>query len=100
MAEDGKNGGRPAMTLSREGMEEIEKGQFVQYVFYKVDPSWRLLPAEEQSAGKEELLRTVESFGDRIATRSYSLVGMRPDADFLLWNISPELDAFQELATA
>ena len=43
---------------SREGMEEIEKGQFVQYVFYKIDPSWRLLPAEEQVAGKAEFLRT------------------------------------------
>jgi chlorite dismutase len=100
MADNGKNGGRPAMSLSREGMEEIEKGQFVQYVFYKVDPSWRLLPAEEQAAGKEELLRTIEAFGDRIATRSYSLVGMRADTDFLLWNVSPELDTFQELATA
>ena len=28
------------------------------------------------------------------------MVGMRPDADFLLWNISSDLDAFQQLATA
>jgi chlorite dismutase len=85
---------------SREGMEEIEKGQYVQYVFYKLDPAWRLLPADEQESGKAEFLRTVESFSDRVATRSYSMIGMRPDADFLLWNISAELDAFQELATA
>jgi chlorite dismutase len=100
MAEQTPGNGRPEAMPSREGMEEIEKGQFVQYVFYKVDPSWRLLPAGEQAASKEELLRTVEGFSDRIATRSYSLVGMRADTDFLLWNISPELDHFQQLATA
>jgi chlorite dismutase len=100
MAEQEQGNGRSEIALSREGMEEIEKGQFVQYAFYKLDPTWRFLPAEEQAAGKEEFLRTVEQFSDRIATRSYTMVGMRPDADFLLWNISSELDYFQQLGTA
>jgi chlorite dismutase len=91
--------GRPEMP-SREGMEEIEKGQFVQYAFYKLDPAWRLLPTDEQLAGTAEFLRTVERFSDRIATRCYSLVGLRADADFLFWNISADLDQFQKLATA
>jgi len=81
-------------------MEEIEQGQFVQYVFYKVDPAWRLLPAGEQASGMQEFLETVDSFAGRVATRSYSMVGMRADADFLLWNIGSELDSFQQLATA
>ena len=100
MAEQAPGNGRPDVALSRVGMEEIEKGQFVQYLLYKLDPAFRLLPAGEQAAGKEAFLRTVESFSDRIAMRSYTLVGMRADADFLLWNISPELDLFQQLATA
>ncbi len=100
MAEQGQSNGRPEVTLSREGMEEIEKGQFVQYVLYKLDPAFRLLPASEQTAGKEAFLRAVEGFADRIAMRGYTLVGMRADADILLWNIAPDLDLFQQLATA
>jgi chlorite dismutase len=92
--------GRPETGLSREGMEEIGKGQFVQYVFYKLDPAWRLLPAAEQEEGKREFLQTVEGFADRITIRSYSLIGMRAEVDFLLWNISAELDSFQQLSTA
>src|SRR5487761_1495992 len=81
-------------------MEEIGKGQFVQYLFSKLDPAWRLLPAEEQARGKQEFLNVVEDFSDRVTVRSYSLVGLRADADFLLWNVSSELDDFQRLATA
>jgi len=40
----------PLPENGREGMEEIGKGQFVQYAFYKLDPAWRLLPAA-QAAG-------------------------------------------------
>jgi len=94
------NGSSAAAALSREGMEEIQKGLFVQYGFYKLDPAWRLLPAEEQRAGRDELLDTIGGFADRITVRSYSLVGMRADADFLLWNVTSELDNFQRLATA
>jgi chlorite dismutase len=94
------NGSAPAPSLSREGMEEIEKGLFVQYAFYKLDASWRLLPADRQRAGRAELLGTIAGFADRITTRSYSLIGMRADADFLLWNVTHELDHFQQLATA
>jgi chlorite dismutase len=97
---DETNNGRPHSMPSREGMEEIEKGQFVQYAFYRLDPTWRLLPKDERQAGAAEFLRTVEGFAGRIATRSYSLVGLRADADFLLWNISSDLDQFQTLATA
>jgi chlorite dismutase len=97
---DQTTNGHPQQMPSREGMEEIEKGQFVQYAFYKLDPAWRLLPPNEQQAGTAEFLRTVEDFSDRIATRCYSLVGLRADADFLLWNITSELDQLQKLSTA
>ncbi|MGI8553535.1 MAG: chlorite dismutase family protein [Dehalococcoidia bacterium] len=85
---------------SREGMEEIGKGQYVQYVFYKLDPTWRLLPSDEQAEGKRRLLEVAASFADQVTIRSYSLVGIRAEADFLLWNVSAELDSFQRLATA
>lgn len=95
-----EDNGRHESGNGRAGMEEVEKGQYVQFVFYKLDPAWRLLPAEQQASGRAELVQTVARFSDRVATRSYSLIGMRADVDLLLWNISGELDTFQQLATA
>jgi len=99
MTAQDRNGSVEA-SLSREGMEEIERGQFVLYAFYKLDPAWRLLPGDEQDAGKDEFVQTVGSFSARVTTRSYSLVGLRADADLLLWSISPELDNLQQLGSA
>ena len=74
--------------------------QVVKFTFYRVDPGWRRLPTEEREEGKQELCRTVEAFGDRLLIRTYSLMGMRGDADFLLWQIGDRLKDAQELATA
>lgn len=74
--------------------------QVVKFSFYKVDPAWRRLSAAEREAGKEQLCQAVEAFGQRLLIRSYSLVGMRGDADLLLWQIGDRLEDIQELATA
>jgi chlorite dismutase len=57
------------------------------------------LPDQERQRGKEQLIAVVDEFSPQMTIRSYSLVGLRADADFLLWQISPDIDAFQELAT-
>lgn len=90
----------PLPASSREGMEEIGKGQFVQYAFYKLDPAWRLLPREERERQKRAALDAIEAFSDSVTVRSYSLVGLRADADLLLWNIAPAFDSFGKLGTA
>jgi len=74
--------------------------QVVKFTFFRVDPAWRRLPAEERERTKGELCAAVESYGDRLLIRSYSLVGMRGDADFLLWQIGDRLEDAQELTTA
>src|SRR3990172_3253971 len=74
--------------------------QVVKFTFFRVDPAWRRLAAEERERAKSELCAAVESFGDRLLIRSYSLVGMRGDADFLLWQIGDRLEDAQELTTA
>src|SRR5205085_5336606 len=73
--------------------------QYIQFIFYKVDPSWRRLPAAEREAAKQEAVAAVEAFSDRMQVRAYTLVGIRGDADFMFWHISDELDVFQEAAT-
>ncbi len=74
--------------------------QFVKFTFYRVDSAWRRLRPEEREDAKQDLCRTVESFGDRLLTRSYSLIGLRGDADFLLWQVGDRLEDLHELATA
>lgn len=74
--------------------------QFVKFSFYRVDPSWRALAAEERERHKREICAAVESFSGRLQVRSYSLGGTRGDADFLLWQIGDGLEDIQELAAA
>jgi chlorite dismutase len=64
-------------------------GQYVAYTFYRVDPAWRRLPVEDRVAGKDAFADVVDEWGGRFeALRAYSLSGVRPDCDFLLWKIT------------
>ena len=73
--------------------------QFVKYSFYRVDPQWRRLPDDERTAGKSEFAAVVEETAGHTFLRSYSLVGLRGDADFLLWQSADSLESIQETAT-
>ncbi len=77
-----------------------EKRQVVRYAFYKLDPTWRRLPAERQAEAKLEFGDTLESYHGRLLLRPYGLVGVRGDCDFLLWQVAEDLDALVELQTA
>ncbi len=72
---------------------------FSSYAFYKVNPAWRRLPSAEREAHKEELTECLESWQDKIMLRTYSTVGVRPDADFLIWRATPEFELLQEQQT-
>jgi chlorite dismutase len=77
-----------------------EDRQFAHFSFYKLDPAWRRLPEAEQESSRAELAATIESFGERFALRPYTIAGLRPDADFMLWKVSERLEDFQEIGTA
>src|SRR4028119_2196915 len=81
------------------GEEELP-AQYVNYVFLKLDPLWRRLPDEERERGKEEFLAALEEHSGEMLLRSYSLMGLRADADFMLWKIGYDLDAFEGLQAA
>jgi chlorite dismutase len=90
----------PLPATDRSDMEEIGKGQFVQYAFYKLERSWRLLSPQVRAAHKTAFAAVIAGFDSEIATRPYSLVGLRADADLLLWNVAGELDGFRRLGAA
>jgi chlorite dismutase len=67
-----------------------QRRQFLRFAFYRLDPVFQRLPADaRRAAGKEfvELVRTWEASDDLIL-RTYSLVGLRADVDFMLWQIA------------
>lgn len=74
--------------------------QVVKFSFYKVDRAWLAQPREQQRLAKEEFCRAVESYGGTLRSRAYSVIGMRGDVDFLLWQIADRLDDVQALASA
>jgi chlorite dismutase/nitrite reductase/ring-hydroxylating ferredoxin subunit len=80
--------------------ENPGRRQFVKFSFYRVDPAWRGLPAPQREEGKQELIAAAEAFAGRLQIRSYSVVGMRGDADILLWQIGDRLEVIQLLAAA
>ena len=75
--------------------------QVVKYTFYKLDRAWRRLPEAERDAGKRELAEVLAGAADAgVMVKAYTLMGMRGDADFMLWWVSPDLEGVQRLATA
>ena len=78
--------------------EPKEPREFVKYTFYKVRPEWRLLPADVKKAQKAEFAALLRDLEDEIVLRTYSLVGIRADTDFMVWAIDPSLEAFRDLA--
>ena len=77
-----------------------ERRQLVRHAFYKLDPAWRRLPAEEQCAHKAAFATAVETFSGRLLVRSYALVGIRGDVDFLLWQVAEDLETLLALQGA
>ena len=71
--------------------------QYVAYTIYRVDPAWRRLPVEEREAAKDAFAEVIEEWSERIELRAYSLVGVRPEADFMLWKLTERYEDFQEL---
>ena len=71
--------------------------QYVNFVYYKVDPAWRRLPEEERKRGKCQFIDVVKSYEPDMLVIPYSLVGIRGDCDFMLWRISYNLMDFQDM---
>ncbi len=73
--------------------------QYVNFAFYRIDPAWRRLPASERETGKKEFRVVVEEFAAQVLVLPYTLVGIRADADLMLWRITTDLDSFQRMTS-
>jgi chlorite dismutase len=76
--------------------------QFMNYAFFKLDPAFRRLPHGERCESTEEFRAALVPWqlSDDLILRTYSLVGLRGDVDFMLWRIAHDLDQFQAMQAA
>ncbi|MDA1297406.1 MAG: chlorite dismutase family protein [Chloroflexi bacterium] len=80
-------------------MPDIEYDDFVKFSFFKLDRSWRLLPADERRSSREEFASVVDELSSAGSIRAYSTVGTRADVDFMLLQNSPSVEAFHQAAS-
>ena len=76
------------------------KRQFMNYAFFKLDPAFRRLPAGDIAEAKAEYSKVLENWsqrGEGFILRTYSLVGLRGDVDFMLWRIAFDVREFQAM---
>lgn len=99
------NATRSSLRLAdREGRDErVEQvrptlpRQYVTFTFYRVRPEWRLLDEAERVRSRQELIDTVEESRSELLLHTYSIAGLRSNADFMIWRIGYSLDPIQEM---
>ncbi|MHB1501172.1 MAG: chlorite dismutase family protein [Candidatus Dormibacteria bacterium] len=71
--------------------------QLVRFAFYRVDPSWRRLPADARAAHRREMAQVLEEHNRQILLRTFTLVGTRGDSDLMIWAVSEDAERLQAL---
>lgn len=74
--------------------------QYVNFRFFRVLPEWRRLSENEKNKGRKEFEEVVSRYQSKIIVLSYTLTGLRAEADFMLWRISERLEDFNEMSSA
>ena len=77
---------------------DVNGRQFVKYDFFKVRRDWYRLIEPHRTDTKSQFSAVVSELHDLLMTRAYSLVGLRAEADLLLWHASESLEGLQSSA--
>src|SRR5215210_8723425 len=71
--------------------------QFVNFMFFRVNPDWRKLNPETKAIFKSEFQAVFDKFRDDFLLYTYSLVGFDSKADIMFWRIGTSLDLIQDM---
>src|SRR5256714_5822407 len=96
----GHTRGPRRLPLNEKNLKEHKQNlprQFVNFTFYRARPDWRLLNENEKRDCKGAFIAAVDDFRASLMIHSYSTVGLRTSADFLIWRIGTDLDPMQEM---
>jgi chlorite dismutase len=73
--------------------------QYVHALALGLDPAWRRLPDAQRRSTCSDFLSSVEKAKD-VKTYAYSMIGLQPGIDLLLWRLAPTLDALEDSAAS
>ena len=79
-------------------MADAGHRQIVKYTFFKAAAEWRRLAPSERDTHRREFAAAVWDISERMFTRCFSLIGLRGDADFLLWQAADTPEEIQDAA--
>ena len=96
--DDGENAGLRLVADNKEFAEPapVEK-QFVNFIFFRVNPEWRRLDPELKKTFRSEVRDVFADFEREMLLFSYSLVGFDSKADLMFWRICDSLDLIQDM---
>ncbi len=72
---------------------------FLNFSFFKVDPKWRWLNEIGKDEAAKEFANLVDVANTKIKVRVYSTLGLREDADLMLWMISDSMEKTQVMTS-
>jgi chlorite dismutase len=75
----------------------MSDNQFVHALALGLDPAWRRLQPAERCQTADELIAAVRVESE-VTTHCYSMVGLQPGADLLLWSLGPSLESLEEIS--
>jgi chlorite dismutase len=89
------------MTFSEEGKITTTTSSplYLNFSFFKVDPKWRWLNEIGKEEAAKEFSSLIEVANTKMKVRTYSTLGLRDDAEFLLWMISDSVEKMQILTS-
>lgn len=75
--------------------------QVVSFIFYKVQPQWRRMPPEEKAEHRREFSAVLGKWreSEQMKVLTFSLAGLRADAEMMLWRICYSLECLQQMET-
>lgn len=79
--------------------DPVSEPRFVQVLTLHLDPAWRRLPEVDREADVDLFRREAARAGREVETTTYSMVGLRRDAELLLIRAASSLDALEETAS-
>ncbi|HEX2014127.1 MAG TPA: chlorite dismutase family protein [Nitrososphaera sp.] len=79
--------------------KDSQPATFLNFSFFKVDPKWRWLNEIGKEEAAKEFANLVEVAGTKMKVRTYSTVGLREDADLMIWMISDTIEKTQVMTS-
>jgi len=79
------------------GADKAAARQFVNFMFFRADRSFRRENSELKANAKREFAEIIRRYTGPMMILPYSTVGLKAGVDFMLWRIGYDIDPFQKM---